>query len=74
MNEPTNDLERVAVTCPACGGQRVIRGLYTSIIWFACGFCEDTGQVSQNRFQYWYDRHPRERSDFFEDKDGEKTN
>ena len=66
MDEPANDLNHVAVTCPVCDGQRINRSPKTSIIWFDCGYCEGTGEVSQGRFQYWYDRHFREHSDFFE--------
>ena len=66
MDEPKNDLDRVAVTCAACDGKRVIRGPKTSIIWFDCGYCAGSGQTSQGRFQYWYDHHFRERSDLFE--------
>jgi DnaJ-class molecular chaperone len=74
MDEPTNDLDHVEVRCPACEGQRVIRGPKTSITWFDCGYCKGTGQVSQSQFQYWYDHHVRERSDLFEIESTGATN
>ena len=69
----SKDLDQVAVACPICDGQRVIRGPQTSIIWFGCGYCEGTGQVSQGRFKYWYDHHFRERPNLFETERTERT-
>jgi DnaJ-class molecular chaperone len=65
MDEFTNDLDNVSVKCPVCDGRGTVYGPATIIHWFECGYCEGTGEVSQGRFQYWYDRHFREHSDLF---------
>ena len=56
------------IQCPVCNGERVIRGPLRRTIWFDCGLCEGTGEVSEPRFQYRYDRRA-----IFEIKDTEKT-
>ena len=61
------------IKCPICNGQTIIRGPQTRIIWFNCAYCEGTGQVSEGRFQYWYDRQFRDRSDLFEAKQSEQA-
>jgi DnaJ-class molecular chaperone len=66
MDEHTNDIDRVSVRCPVCDGRGTVYGPQTIIHWFECGYCEGAGEVSQGRFQYWYDRHFHEHSDLFE--------
>jgi hypothetical protein len=73
MGELTNNFDRVSVRCPVCDGLRTICGPKTTIHWFECGYCEGTGEVSQGRFQYWYDRHFREHSDLFETENSESA-